>query len=538
MGWSFIRCLPVVAAVAAAGCVGSVDQGGPYRPGRNLRCGVSGAAAGPIRRLTTLQYRTAVEAMFPGVAIPDVSLIPNAVDGTFANDVQGQTVSALVIEEFSTAAQQVAEAAVANPSWMPCREGTPACRAELVRTIVGRAYRRPLREGEVTDLTSVLAAAEADFGFDEGVSILIEGILQAPQFLYLPELGDPSLDAPPGMVALQGHEVATRLSFFLWNEPPDAALMAAADRGALASAEGVRAEAERMLADPKASAALDGFFREWLRLDRLATADIDRGRFPEMTPEVRQDLEASTLAFLRYAFFEEGSMDSLFLSRRGYVNDTVAPIFGVPAPGSASLVPVALDPGQRAGILTQPGLLASSSHGLAHSPILRGVLLLDSVLCAAPPPPPADVMLVEPEDLATDDAVTTREKVENTHGTAQCAQCHDAIDGMGFTFENYDAIGRFQTTEAGQPVDPRGNLRGEEVEDAVELAGLLAADRGVETCLVTHWYRYALGREEQTEDLCQINELANELRQDEGDLQAMVLALVSSNAFRFRPVSE
>jgi len=212
---------------------------------------------------------------------------------------------------------------------------------------------------------------------------------------------------------------------------------------------------------------------------------------------------------------------------------------GVSPTGSDELVPVTLPESERAGLLTQPGVLASTSHGNGHSPILRGVLVLGSVLCTPPPPPPDDV------DIGIDDApgedgplLTTREKLERTHGTAECSTCHDAIDGIGFAFERYDGLGRFRLEENGAEVDPTGMLRGEVVADAVELGEALAEDAQARECLATQWYRFALGRSEAAADSCEIRRLADTLGELD-DPKEMLVALVTSNAFRFRPeVSE
>lgn len=529
----------IVALGLVIGCRGTVVDEGPHRPFSGARCNEPTATTNPIRRLTPAQYAAAAQRLFPGVELPDVTLPGNSVQGAFENDVRGQGVSDLLVEQYANGAADIATAALADRSWMSCEMPSAACAEDLAESLATRAYRRPLTDEERASFRGFIETQSVEFGVEETLAMFIEALLQTPQFLYLPEIGDPSIDAPEGQIALSGPELATRLSFFLWNEPPDDELMSAATDGSLVTDEGLGAQIDRMMQDPRAQGAFDGFFRQWMRLERLQTANVDPGLYPELgEPGVREDLERSALRFLRFAFFEDGTFEGLFASRRAYVNDRIAPIFGVPAPGSPEeLVAVELPADQRAGILTQPGVLTSTSHGLRHSPILRGVLILDNVLCAPPPPPPDGVMAQFPEEMPGGDAVTTRQKVEQTHGTGDCATCHEAIDGMGFTFESFDAIGRYRTEEYGMPVDTTGTLRGEPVGDAVELGERLSTDPGTARCLTTQVYRYALGRLEQRGDECQIRQLSRAI-EDGGDLSALLRGLLMSNAFRYAPVGE
>lgn len=525
-------------ACLLSACVGSFDDASPYRPGdeNRVRCDEPGPAANPIRRLTPEQYRASLGAIFPGVDLPRVEVVGNSLDNAYENDVRGQGVSALLVEQLGTGAGDVATAAMTDRSWMPCdlAEGT-ACAHQIADQVGARAYRRPLTDEERNDFQALIDAVEPDLGVEEAVSVLIEAVLQSPTFLYLPEIGDESIEAPDGMIALTDVEMANRLSFVLWNRPPDDALMAAAEAGRLTNGEQLAGEVDRMLADSRTAEAMDSFFAQWMRLDRLQSASVDQDLYPELSePGMRDDLAESALAFTRHAFWEEGTTEALFTSRTGFVNDRLAPLFGVPAPGSDELVPVELPAAERAGLMTQPGLLASTSHGLRHSPILRGVFVLDRVLCDPPDPPPPDLIIDLSEETPGGDPVTTREKIEGTHGTAECASCHDSIDAMGFTFENYDAIGRYRTEEYGQSVDPSSVFRNEPVANAVDMTERLPGDRGANTCVTTHLYRYALARPEQDGDACQIRQLTDELHET-GDLRGLIRSLLLSNAFRFRP---
>lgn len=535
-------------AVLLLACQGVIDSPGgepnePFEPGGPppLDCAEADyrPADAPLRRLTPDEIRTSIGSLFPGVAIPELDLEGDARVHGFDNNALSQGVSATNIESLNQMAERVGAVVAADRGWWPCdpASGEVSCGETIALQVAERAYRRPLEGAEIERTTAFFEALRLELGFEGAVAAYVSGVLESPAFLYRPELGDPSLPAPDGLVALSGHELATRLSYLLWGDLPDQPLLDAAAAGELSSLEAIEAQTRRMLDDPRARAIVERFHRSWLGLDRLDELDLDDERYPELDGALRRDLKASVAAFVSDAFWERGSNRALFEGRQGYVNDRLASLMGVSAPGSDELVPVTLPESERAGILTQPGVLASTSHGVGHSPILRGVLVLSSVLCTPPPPPPDDVDIGIADDEPIGEGgtlLTTREKLERTHGTAECASCHDAIDGIGFAFERYDGLGRFRLEENGAEVDPSGMLRGAPVADAIELGEALAEDAQARECLATQWYRFALGRTEAAADSCEIRRLADTLGELD-DPKEMLVALVTSNAFRFRP---
>ncbi len=537
--------LPIV-LLACQGVIGDSpddEPAEPFAPGGPVALDCAEAdyrpAAAPLRRLTPDELHASIESLFPGVPIPELEVTGDArVDG-FDNNALSQGVSPTNIESFNRMAERVGALVAADRSWWPCdpATGEAACGETIALAVGERAYRRPLDATEIARMSAFFETLRVELGFDGAVAAYVSGVLESPSFLYRPELGDPSLPAPDGLVALAGHELATRLSYLLWGDLPDEPLLTAAEAGELTSPAAIEAQTRRMLEDPRARAIVERFHRSWLGLDRLDELALDAERYPELDGALRRDLQASVAAFVNDAFWEEGSSRALFEGRQGYVNDRLAPLMGVSAPGTDELVPVTLPQSERAGILTQPGVLASTSHGVGHSPILRGVLVLSSVLCTPPPPPPDGVNIGIADDEPVDDGgrlLTTREKLERTHGTAECATCHDAIDGIGFAFERYDGLGRFRLEENGVEVDPTGTLHGEPVADALELGETLADDPQARECLATQWYRFALGRSEAEDDACEIRRLADTLGELD-DPKEMLVALVTSNAFRFRP---
>jgi hypothetical protein len=269
-------------------------------------------------------------------------------------------------------------------------------------------------------------------------------VLKSPRFLYR-EVG----------TAPAAFDVAARLAFALWDAPPDAELLRDAAQGKLSTPEQVRKHAERMLADPKAKAKLRGFFHHWLVVEHASDVAKDPKRFPDFDPAVIADLRASLDLFLDDVMWGPGSdFRKLVLSEETFLNERLAKFYGAKLPdGSTGFVKQPLDPGKRAGVLTHPFILAAFAYTGETSPIHRGVFLARGVLGQSMRPPPEAVSPLAP-DLHPN--LTTRERVLLQTKPAACQTCHNVINPLGFTLENFDAVGRFRVKDHGKPVDPTG----------------------------------------------------------------------------------
>lgn len=484
----------------------------------------------PLRRLTTAQFRNSLSVFFPGVDMPALSLpSPVSADG-FDNQASSQPNNSLLIDSEYAATAQVASRAVQQlSSWAPCEEESESCLGEIAELLATRAFRRAPSAEELTRLNEFALAELAASSFDAAAHDLIQAILLSPQTLYRVEFGSPADPA-----ALTGEEIATRLSLLLWRQAPDDPLLDAARAGELDDSEGVSEHARRMLEDERGRATLEDFVGQWLRLDAVSQLQLNDAVYPELTEELRQSLRASIERFVKWALWEENSLDALLRSDIVFVDQRLAALLEIEGAGEEM---TAMNVEHRHGILTQPGLLASTSHGSVHSPILRGLKVLRSFLCvtiAAPPPEVNAAVEPKPEGQA----LTTRQHVEETHsGAAACAGCHVLIDGAGFAFENYDALGRYVTEEGGLAVDPTGRVpvAGEllEVANAVELAQALETSREVRQCVSEHLYRYAQGTAPRGRGAaCLIEELANTWQDYSGAPSSIIDRLVRSDAFR------
>ncbi|MEM1029890.1 MAG: DUF1592 domain-containing protein [Myxococcota bacterium] len=545
LGWA-------AGSTGLSGCTGLIGGDGSGvtaptpGPERKANCELDRA---PIERLTPREYRNTLATLFPGVALPDEEPVPDERIGGFIGHHDGQSVSALGVRRYEELARTTGEAAAADlDAWAPCSEDAEACLQQITTVLAPRTYRRPLTEEEADDLSALASSAYAEFGMTDGVAVVVQALLESPWFLYRPQFGTGTVvtsGVAAGGVPLDAYEMASRLSYFFLDDMPDEELRAAAEAGALTRDADVEAQARRLLADPRARPVVTGFFAEWLRLYKLDDLGLDPQAFPEFDEQLRADLETSVRMFLERAIWEEDSWTELTRGSFGFVNDRLAPIFGVAPPGTDELVLVALDPGERKGVLTQPGLLASTSHGISHSPIFRGVTVLESIMCHKVPAPPPGILDDIEDTPIPDDVCTTRQQVALTHTVGNCQGCHRAIDGAGFTFERYDALGRYRLEENGCEVDPSGDFVGTlgAVADAIEMAEKLTESPDASACMVENMLGFALSRSAVRGDTCEVEALAETLLAaaeagEDDSLQEMVVRVVLSPLFRHRPAPQ
>ncbi|MET0390546.1 MAG: DUF1592 domain-containing protein [Polyangiales bacterium] len=499
------------------------------------------APPAPLARLTNLEYSNSLHALFPDVTMPEAALPSDIVVEGFDNNAKAQTPSPALVEQYQASARAVATAVTSQlDDVLPCDAATSAqqdsCGERFVAELVSHAYRRPITSDEHARYTALFAAAKADFGFSTAIGMVIEAALQSPHFLYRVELGGPAAN---GVASLDGWELASRLSYFLWDGPPDEALLDAAASGMLAQPVGVEREARRMLEDSRAHAAVANLFQQWLRFDKLDRMPKDPERYPEWNDQVAAALGSSTRKFVDHVFWDlDGSVRSLLTDRQSYVEPQTAKYFGLTAAPSGGGW-LETNPEQRSGILTQVGLMAAFAHETHDSPILRGVFVLDRLLCQTPAPPPPGVTGSVIDGATSQGPMTTRQRIAMTHEQGDCAACHHTIDGYGFGFSHYDALGMWRETENGLQVDGSGWIANTDVDGtydgAVELGQRLAQSNQVRECVAQQWFRYSLGLGAADVPDCALEPVARALQEGDGDLHELIIATVTSPAFRSRP---
>jgi Protein of unknown function (DUF1592)/Protein of unknown function (DUF1588)/Protein of unknown function (DUF1595)/Protein of unknown function (DUF1587) len=437
--------------------------------------------AQPIRRLSHTEYEHTLRDLFGAAALPALDLVADPRVGGFSNNAAALAPSDLLTRQYYEAARALA-GSLDVTTLASCNAADAGCDEQLVRELGLRVFRRPLTDDEVERLMSLY---DAGGSFEVGARLVVQTMLLSPEFLYRPELG-----TDDGF--LTGYETASRLSYFLWATMPDDALLQAAADGELDTQDGVEAQVVRMLADDKARDGMLLFHREWLDLERVEHVL----KLPEegFDAAYAESMRESAERFVWETLFEnEGSLRELLTSSNVPVDATMAALLGVDAP-TDGWETVSLDPTERAGILTHPAFLASHAYAAYPSPVLRGVFVMDRVMCNPPAPPPEGVntTLPEPDDTAPQ---TNREWYEGatTEKGGQCAGCHTTINPLGYAFEHYDAMGRFRAQDNGFAVDASGAALGLEFGDAIEMSSQLGSSDAFSECVVDKWIAYATG---------------------------------------------
>jgi hypothetical protein len=461
--------------------------------------------------------------------------------GGFASNVT-VPVSNTQVDKYREQAERLAALAVTGEGLArlaPCTPPTKAadaCADEFIANFGKRAFRRPLTADEAARYQAVYAAGSGAGGdFAAGIELVISALLQSPNFLYLPELGD--TDAPTSApVPLTPYEVASRLSYFLLGGMPDEQLFEAADDRALASPEQLTTQARRLLGTPKATASMVSFHRQWMMLDDLSSMTKDAKTYPDFTPTLRQAMNDEVAAFVT-GVVESGDarLETLLTANFSFLQGPLYGIYGLPVPAAgtaATPTRVVLPDGQRAGLLTLAGTLATFAHADQSSPVARGFLVSDKLLCITPPPPPPNVDTNVPPP---DPNVTTRQRLAKHRTDVSCNGCHGLMDPYGLTFEHYDGIGRYRNKDGVQAVDATGTLPGiGDVEDAVDLIGRLAKSDQVRRCVVQKWFRFALGRVENDADDATLAVVQKRFAGSDYRIPDLLVAMVATDGFRFR----
>lgn len=493
-----------------------------------------------VRRLTRAEYNRTVEALVGDASKPaDAFAIEDRVNG-YSNNASALQVSPLLSEQLQTAAASIAERAAPElvGGCDPAQRGEETCARELIAHFGRRAFRRPLSAQEEDELYAVYLAGREGASFQDGIQLVVEASLQAGSFLYNTELGDPS--EPGEVVRLTSYELASELSYLATGGPPDEALTAAAEGGRLSTPDEREAELRRLLRLPGARAQLQSFVFQWLQLDGLDQLEKDPELFPQFGSELRAAMRGETERFVEQVLFEgDARLKTLLTSNQSFIDEHLAALYGVEPPPPGSFARVMLDPAERAGLLTQPSLLATFAGPFDASPVRRGKLVRTRLLCEGLPPPPKDLMISFP---GREEAKTTRQRFAQHAQNAACSGCHALMDPIGFGLEQYDALGAYQTTEGGEPLSGAGELVVTRDVDgpfrgAVELAHRLAESEAVRECFTRHLHQFALARTIDLADECSLRSSYERFARSDTDVLDLLVGIVRSDAFVLRKVT-
>ncbi|MEM9194077.1 MAG: DUF1592 domain-containing protein [Myxococcota bacterium] len=399
-----------------------------------------------------------------------------------------------------------------------------ACSREILARVAPEAWRRPLQGDELDRLVALAMHPSAD-SFEAGLSAALQAVFLSPSFLFRVEE-----EAAEGR-RLTSHEVATRLSYFLWGAPPDDARRAAADDGSLLTS--LPSQVDRMLADEKAAGFLDGFVGQWLatRVLRGELLDRDPSLFPGFTPEIQEAMADEVEALFAFILADDRPLTELMSADYGFVSPALGDYYGVS--GGSGMTDLS-SANRSGGVLTSGGLLTLHAKRQRTSIVGRGNWVLTSLLCIPPPDPPDAVEGNLPEMV--EGPSTLRERLAQHRSDPACIGCHQAMDNIGFGLEGFDAVGRFRTEDlAGNTLDTTGELFGRPFDGAAQLAETLANDERFSRCVAQQLATYGTGRSYLSgDDQCVLEELVQRAGGDAATLRSLIVALVESELFLTR----
>lgn len=423
---------------------------------------------------------------------------------------------------------------VETPAADAGREEQLRCARTILEQFAGRAWRRPISDDEAIRLTGLVDfMLEEGSSFERSIQFAIQGILVSPNFLFRVEQ-EPTAEHAAGIRELNSHELATRLSYFLWRSLPDDELRAVADAGRLTDDAELRRQVERMLDDPKSARMTADFCEQWLQLRLLDVVSPNGRRYERFNDNLRQAMREETLRFFNHIVAEDRPLTELLSADYTFVNQQLAELYGMTGVEGEEFRLVQVDTTQRGGLLGHASILTITSNPTRTSPVKRGKWVLDNLLDAPPPPPPANVPPLEA--VETDRETPLRERMEIHRRNPACAACHQLMDPIGFGLENYDAIGAWRTDSRDVPIEATGTLPdGRSFNGPAELRQILL-ERAPELrrCIANKLLTFALGRGLEYFDECTLIDVTQTMEREGDTFRSAVMSIVLSRPFRMQ----
>jgi hypothetical protein len=408
-----------------------------------------------------------------------------------------------------------------------------SCARQILNSLARRAYRRPVVDGDVQGLMDFYNQGYVEGGFDAGIQFALERLLVSPDFLFRIEQ-DP-LDAQPGsMYSITDTELASRLSFFLWSSLPDDELLDLVERGALRNPGVLEAQVTRMMSDSRSSGFIENFVGQWLYLRNLDGIYPDPAAFPEFDENLREAFQRETELFIDDQIRSDRSLRELLSADYTYVNERLAEHYGIPKIYGSRYRKVTLTGEERGGLFGHGSLMMVTSYPNRTSPVLRGKFVLENLLGGPPPEPPPNVPALETSSDGKQ--LTMREAMAMHRENPACRVCHAAMDPIGFSLENYDAVGKWRTQFAGQAIDASGLLPDGNTFDGPDgLRNLLLErpDDFVGT-ITEKLMRFALGRSLEYYDMPEVRAIVRGAAEDDYRWTSVILGVIESAPFQMR----
>lgn len=425
----------------------------------------------------------------------------------------------------------------------------------VLQRFATRAYRRPVTTDELDHLLKIAEQAEQQKGkWEVGIEMAMEAVLISPKFLFRVELDDRPDTAGPHPIA--EYQLASRLSYFIWSTMPDEELFTLAAKNQLSA--NLEAQVRRMLKDPRSSALVDNFAMQWLQLRRLKTFAPDTSMFPAFDERLRLSMQRETSLFIGAIIHEDRSILDFLDADFTFLNGPLARFYGIADthgnylyqkpitdkgmridPNSREFVRVHLADRTRGGILTQASVLCVTSNPTRTSPVKRGKFVLEQILGMPPPPPPPNVPPLNEVKTVSEGGsarISLRQRMEQHRADPACANCHEHMDGLGFAFENFDAVGGYRSEDGGITIDPSGTMPdGTSFKGAAELKSVLKERTSAfSRCLTKKLLTYATGRGVEYYDQTAVNTIVAALEHDNFKFSTLVVEIAKSDPFRLQ----
>ncbi len=507
---------------------------------------------GAIRRLTHSQYDRTIRDLLGITSKPSRRFPPEDYVHGFKNQAEAQSISPTLAESYSRAAEKLAVTAFRlgdTRGLLPCKPAAAddrACAEKFIESFGLKAFRRPLADEEVKQFQELFLQESKKCGdFVCAAQIVVETMLQSPGFLFHVQAGPDE--------KWKQYEISDRLSYFLWDSMPDEELFRSAERGELDTDVGIEKQARRMLANPKTRDALQEFITQWLHLDQLNHVVRDRRRYRRFTPELAAAMVEETLRFVDYLVWEDRNFMDFLTADYSFINSDLADMYGLMAPAQEfGMVHYPAD-SPRAGLLGQASFLTLTSQPAESSPTVRGFFVREQLLCQHVPPPPPGVNTNLPP-LTESSLQGTRQRMEAHVSNPTCASCHTLMDGIGFGFEHFDAIGHWRAKQqviyyhtgdderegrnpvtAELEIESKAHVAGivdSEFSTPKELAQILASTNECQICVVRQLFRYAFARSETPADEPLIEKAWVKFRASGFHFKELMMFFVLSDEFR------
>jgi mono/diheme cytochrome c family protein len=409
-----------------------------------------------------------------------------------------------------------------------------SCARKILSSLARSAYRRPLEDADLDTLMGFYKKGRTGASFDSGIESALQYILASPEFLFRFE-GDPPNVASGSAYRLNDLAIASRLSFFLWSSIPDEELLTVASQGKLKDPAMLERQVKRMLADPKSSALISNFAEQWLFLRNIKSTSPDLEAFPDFDDNLRQAMKQETTLFVDSILREDRNVLDLLSADYTFVNERLARHYGMPNIYGSQFRRVKVPAEARRGLLGQASILTVTSYPNRTSPVERGKWILTNLLGVPPSPPPPNVPPLK-EESADGKPRSLRESLEAHRANPVCAGCHKLMDPIGFSMENFDAVGQWRTKDHGAAIDASGTLfNGSTVDGVTGLRQMLVNRPEVFVGVMTEkMLTYALGRGITNTDMPAVRKVVQDARSRDFRFSSLVVGVVKSTPFQFK----